>query len=686
MTMLRQLLWLALLAPLWARAAEVPIADFVRDGGVVDVQISPDGTYLSKVRRYADSDYLLFIDIQTQQVSGGLKLDRDRRVARHWWVGPGRVVLMLAEQFGPLAQPESTGELLALDADKAHGTGLRYLFGFRDTATVTGSNIRVGHDAVMRYAKVIGQPLPGGRQAAIEVNDFSGDEQPEPGEVDLLDVYSGDRKVLARAPKSVQTEFLVDDAGQPRYALGLDNELRLTESYVKVDGEAEWKRLDQGALKGASIVPEALSSDGQRVFLLSNEGGDRFCVVEERLDNGARRKLSCDGAADAEDLVLSFDRKEPVAALYPGAPPWERVLDTTHPDAARLKSLMQAFPGQVVRPVSVTADGAKAVVETYSDRNPGDYYLFDTKTMKAALIASRQEWIDPEQMSERQPLEFKARDGQSIHALLTLPRGAGKNLPLVVNPHGGPADVMDHWRWEPEPQLLASRGYAVLQVNYRGSGGYGAAFQAAGRQAWDSLMIDDVTDGVRSLIKQGVVDPGRICIYGASYGGYAALISAEREPDLYRCAVGYAGVYDLNRLKSEDHLRDTQRGRNYFANFIGDNPERLRQASPVSHIDRLKAALMLVHGEEDDIAPVSQFKAMRKALDAAHYPYEWMLKPNEGHGFYEEKNRLELYDKLLAFLARNIGPQAGKVTPEAAGAQPAGAAGAPATQEGASGG
>ena len=365
-------------------------------------------------------------------------------------------------------------------------------------------------------------------------------------------------------------------------------------------------------------------------------------------------------------MILSFDQAEPIAALYQGAPPWERVLDSAHPDAAKLRLLQKAFPDQIVEPVSATTDGARVVLHVYSDHNPGDYYLFDPKTMNADLIDSQRDWIDPRQMAEQRAVEFKARDGQAIHGLLTLPPGVpAHKLPLVVNPHGGPFGVMDSWGWSREPQLLASRGYAVLQVNFRGSGGYGASFESAGRQGWDTVMIDDITDGTRWAIQQGFADASRICIYGASYGGYAALMSALREPDLYRCVIGYAGVYDLPRLRRDSDIADTAQGRRFMNEFIGDD-KRLKAASPLTYIDRLKAAVMIVHGEEDKRAPFSQAKALRGALDERHYPYEWLVKPDEGHGFYEEANLMELYTRLLAFLDRNIGTQADAAKPEAA--------------------
>jgi dipeptidyl aminopeptidase/acylaminoacyl peptidase len=190
----------------------------------------------------------------------------------------------------------------------------------------------------------------------------------------------------------------------------------------------------------------------------------------------------------------------------------------------------------------------------------------------------------------------------------------------------------------------------------------------AGKQNWDTMMIDDITDGTNWAVSQGFANPARLCIYGASYGGYAALMSAVREPDLYRCVIDYAGVYDLRIQKSDSDTGKTQSGKNYIDEFIGTTPDRLYQASPASMIDKLKAAVMIAHGRADQRVPISQANALRRALEDRHLPYEWLVETGEGHGFALPENRLEFYVRMLAFLDKNIGEQA---IPAPAGAAPA---------------
>jgi dipeptidyl aminopeptidase/acylaminoacyl peptidase len=260
-------------------------------------------------------------------------------------------------------------------------------------------------------------------------------------------------------------------------------------------------------------------------------------------------------------------------------------------------------------------------------------------------------------MAAMEPVAFKARDGLALHGYLTRPPGKddAKNLPMVVYVHGGPYFVRDAWEYDRDVQFLASRGYAVLQVNFRGSGGYGHAFQQKGYREWGGAMQDDVTDATRWAIAQGIADPKRVCIYGASYGGYAALEGAEKEPSLYRCAIGYVGVYDLRLMYTRGDTPQFTSGENYLKQVLGEDEGVLWERSPVAHPERLKARIMLIAGGEDARVPPVQADAMRSALAKAHVDYEWLYQRTEGHGFYDEKHVEDLLTRVGAFLDASLG-------------------------------
>jgi dipeptidyl aminopeptidase/acylaminoacyl peptidase len=229
---------------------------------------------------------------------------------------------------------------------------------------------------------------------------------------------------------------------------------------------------------------------------------------------------------------------------------------------------------------------------------------------------------------------------------------------MVVFVHGGPYGIRDSWKFDPYVQAMATRGYAVLQVNYRGSGGYGYGFMKAGWMEWGGKMQDDVTDATRWAVAQGIADKDRICIYGGSYGGYAALEGAVKEPDLYRCAVGYVGVYDLKLMYADGDIPQSRYGKEYLKRVLGTGASVLAKGSPVDQLDALKAKVMLIVGGRDVRVPAAQGKNLHDALSHRGIQHEWLYKSDEAHGFYDEGNIAELFGKVDEFLAANIGPHA----------------------------
>jgi dipeptidyl aminopeptidase/acylaminoacyl peptidase len=318
------------------------------------------------------------------------------------------------------------------------------------------------------------------------------------------------------------------------------------------------------------------------------------------------------------------------------------------------KALQPSFPGQLATFTNFTQDGKRAVVYVRSDRNPGDFYIFNLDTMQAGHLVSARPQIDPQQMRPMEPVTVKSRDGLDLHGFLTLPSGS-KPFPLIVLPHGGPHGISDEWGYNREAQLFAMHGYAVLQINYRGSGGYGDWFQRAGYRQWGLSMQDDLTDATHWAIDQGYTSAQKVCIYGASYGGYAALEGVVREPDLYKCAIGYAGVYDLRVQLNRSDTHNSKMGDAYLSLALGDNADDLLARSPLGGVTKIKANLLLVHGGEDPRVPIHNFDELTNALDKNGKHYEELVMPHEGHGFFVPEHSQQAYEKMLDFLDRNIG-------------------------------
>lgn len=302
----------------------------------------------------------------------------------------------------------------------------------------------------------------------------------------------------------------------------------------------------------------------------------------------------------------------------------------------------------------------KLLVVVDSDKLYGKYYEYDTRSKTIKLLFDLMPQLKEEDMAEMRPIEFKSRDGVTIHGYITLPKEAlqGKKVPLIVNPHGGPQGIRDDWGFNPETQLFASRGYATLQVNFRISGGYGKEFQKSGYKQIGRKAMDDVEDGVKYAISQGWIAKDKVAIYGGSHGGYATLMGLIKTPDLYSCGVDYVGVSNI--FTFFDSFPEYWKPYKEMVKQIRydlDNPEEARiakEVSPVFQIDKIKKPLFVVQGANDPRVNINESDQIVKALRAKGFEVPYMVKYDEGHGFGKEQNRIEFYKTMLGFFAQNF--------------------------------
>jgi dipeptidyl aminopeptidase/acylaminoacyl peptidase len=324
--------------------------------------------------------------------------------------------------------------------------------------------------------------------------------------------------------------------------------------------------------------------------------------------------------------------------------------------AALQERLERSFPGYVVGITSMSDDETRMVVRRYSDRDPGAYYLLDATKGTMGLVTTVTTGIDPAKMAPMTPISYEARDGLEIHGYLTMPLSfiPGTPMPLVVHPHGGPFGPRDDWRFDPEVQFLATRGYAVLQVNFRGSGGYGLKFLNAGFHEWGGKMQDDLTDGVKWAIDKGYADPKRVAIFGASYGGYATLAGLVFTPELYKCGVNYVGVSDLAEQTRRKYELENPESLSFFRQRIGDSSQVLYSRSPVNFVERIRVPLLNAYGENDPRVDIAQWVELKAQLDKYHKTYEYMVARDEGHGFSHSEDAVSWYSRVEDFLKRNL--------------------------------
>ncbi|KFN45029.1 hypothetical protein N789_03135 [Arenimonas oryziterrae DSM 21050 = YC6267] len=639
-------------------AGPIPIQDFVRHAEFSAAKISPDGRYLAITVQRGDQFALAVLDLKDMSLLKQTVLPDDKSVGAFNWVGAKRLMFTAVRNFGRFAAPFNTGEWFAMDAD---GSRSRTLISY-GTKDATQSSKAVSYSETFNMMET----LPEDETRALMMVNSSGGGEGVDTEIVSINTLTGQRRVITRAPAK-NCSIALDANKEPRFAdcfVSKDdagNYAELTDLYRR-EANGEWTLVNRSKANGRRIVVVGSAKDG-RIYAQSDDGKApaAFGLLDQA--TGEFKPLFQDPVSAPSEYIVGSDGATILGIVSRTGAPRVELIEKDSPDTAIYASLANAFPGKFVNFSTATTDGKQIVVAVGSDRQPEELYLYDRDTGKARFLIRDRDWLDSEKMASVRPFSFTTRDGLTLHGYLTVPNGAKlENLPMIVNPHGGPIGPRDDWGFNWETQLLASRGYLVLQLNFRGSGGFGSGFQDAGHRQWGEKMQDDLTDVTQWAIKKGYADASRICIYGGSYGGYASLMGAAKEPDLYRCAVGYVGVYDLEMMYKKGDIPETESGRRFLERTIGSDKADLQRRSPVHLAAKIKIPVFLIAGEKDRRAPREHTEAMRDALVAAGHPPEVVIiQAGEGHGFYNEANNLALYTKMLAFFDKYIGAGAGKV-------------------------
>ncbi|MEW5834122.1 MAG: prolyl oligopeptidase family serine peptidase [Pseudomonadota bacterium] len=621
----------------------IPVESFARHPAVSMPRLSPDGQFLA-VRMDGDDGMHALVVFKVTDMSAPvsmLRMPKYEVPAGFVWVSDKRLIVEKGKVFGSIDKPMLTGEIIASDYDGKHQD---YIYGYH-----TEQSSRAATRSLDRgFGFYDGMPEPANGHFYMSAESWGNDHQSMLYDVDA---DHGTRHLIGDIGVG-GLEFMVGNDGQGHYAYGRNDNFDYV-VYHRQNGQ--WVSLGPDKI-GGSFEPLRNTPDGQRIYASYAADGGPTSLVEEAEDGSNRKVLAAAGPGSVTGIEWTSLPLQPFATTLGTGIPTPTYIDPNAPMSKLHRALSLKFPGSYVHFVNFSDDGSELLFGVSSDRSPGTYFLINTHTYKVVKLFDVAPWIQPSQMAERRPMMFKASDGTELEAILTVPKGVPEaNLPMVLLPHGGPIDVQDDWFYDSDAQFLASRGYLVLQVNYRGSAGRGEAFKEAGYLNWGTRIQQDLIDGVKWAISRQYADPRRICVYGGSFGGYSAMMTTIRAPGLFKCAIGYAGVYDLAMMYRKGDVRESKSGRSYLHTVIGRDDASLDANSPDKLAGKIDVPVLLIHGEDDQRAPFAQAKAMRAALDAAHKPYEWLAKPEEGHGFYDEKNNIERLQRIQAFLEKYIG-------------------------------
>jgi dipeptidyl aminopeptidase/acylaminoacyl peptidase len=650
----------------------VPEANFARHPPLGAPAISPDGQHIAvsvHSETGGESQYQLAV-LHLPDLKFVSRLD----MAAHYlpiditWVDNKRLVMGTGRETAFSEAPSGTGDIIAVDID---GKNKRLLYSDRSRSS-TGAMLNI-LKLPIGFGSISGTPDKANGHFYLTVN-----PSPERGGSDaqanrtlIFDVDAGNGNVRELASINADGYDFVLHDGVVRYAYGQDNNLD-DHVYYRADAEHDWAELPESRI-GKHFVPVTMSADGTKLYSRGSLSGGPDELAISNPDGSERKVLAANARMNISGVYWTPAPREPYAAVaFEGKPVLTYLGDSRY--AKALKALNAQFADHFVSFADMSEDGSVALVYAVSDRDPGTYALFDMKTSNLRPLYQSKPWLKPEQLGERRPFWFKASSGNELGGFVTLPPGrAAKNLPTLLLPHGGPIGPSHRWMitsWDDaEAQFLASRGYAVVQVNYRGSGDRGKNFQESGKRQMGTGMLQDQLDGLNWAIDQGIADKNRLCVYGASYGGYSAFEQPVYAPQgTFKCSVAIAGVSDIRVQGDRSDTRRSRGGRNFLREAWGlDDPKYVAANSAIDQVQKFNVPVLIIHGEDDPRVPIQNARSMRDALEKAGKPVEYMTRPKEGHGFFKEENNIDRYKVTEAFLDKYLGP----------GAAPGAGAGAP---------
>lgn len=470
-----------------------------------------------------------------------------------------------------------------------------------------------------------------------------------------LNVNTGEMEMIAKNPGNV-AYWLTDHNGKLRLGYTADG---LDRGIIHRETEgSSWRQIATYDFRERAY-PKLFTYNNEALYVSSNVGRDKHAVFEYDLKTGKEGKLIFEHEeVDIYNLLCSRKNRRITGVSFVTEKLKFHFFDDFRKKCQ--KFVDKNLPDHSNDIISFDKEETVAVVISNSDRTLGSYYLLDIENWKISKLFDRSPWLNEDQMAKVTPIEYTARDGLRIQGYLTLPVGVKPfGLPLVVKPHGGPWS-RDVWQFDPQIQFLANRGFAVLQMNFRGSAGYGSNFMELGFKQWGLSMQDDITDAVNWAIREEIADPKRVAIYGISYGGYATLMGIVKNPDLYAAAIDYVGVSNLFTFMKtfppywEPHLET-------WYEMVGHpvkDKKQFEMTSPALNADKIKTPLFIAQGANDPRVRKTESDQMVESLKIRGIDVEYMVKDNEGHGFLNEENRFDFYQAMEVFLNKHTGKKA----------------------------
>ena len=602
---------------------KIPLEDFFKNPEKSSFQLSPDGKKIAYMKPWEEGNRMMNVYIKTIGDNQEKRITNasNRSLYGYFWLNDDRIAYI---------QDKGGDENIHIYAVNIDGTNDLDLTPFENIQARITDDLDEDPDHMI-----------------VSINN----RDPRVHDAYRLNVNTGQLSLIAENPGNIMG-WMTDNDGKLRIALTSDG---VNSSILYREEESDPFLPILTTNFKVSVSPLFFTFDNKELYVSSNRNRDKSAIYKFDLNTAKETDLIFEhDEVDVSGLIRSKKRKVLTAVSYYTDKRKIHFLDDWREKLQN--NLESKLKGVEVAISDISKDETKAIIVTFSDVSRGTYYYYDIEKDELTKLADLSPWLDPNHMSEMIPIKYTSRDGLTINGYLTIPKGSnGKNLPVVVNPHGGPW-ARDRWGFNPEIQYLANNGYAVFQMNFRGSTGYGREFWEKSFKQWGKTMQDDITDGVQWLIKEGIANPDKIGIYGASYGGYATLAGLTFTPDLYACGVDYVGVSSLfTFMESMPPYWELYREMMYeMVGHPEKDKELLASSSPLMHVDKIKVPLFIAQGANDPRVKKSESDQIVEALKQKGIDVPYMVKDDEGHGFYNEENRFDFYREMSAFLEKHL--------------------------------
>jgi len=615
------------------------IESFFKDDDYRNVSLSPDGKHIALIKNDNGIAKLIIVDVATMKATNTIHFTKKDSVGDYYWANNERLLIFLSTKQRNKEQKSYYGELYAIDINKNKG---KFVFGVR--SLVRKGRIKSGVNSIdyerhLSHPKIIDNLINDDDHVLISTSQYNNEGM----WVYKLNIYSGHIETISQIEHESAKVWYLAETNE----LWLQTELTSGSVVLeRFDFTTEnWERFspEKASFKLSVIAPSANKNE---IIIKDYCGNDTISICTFNLETLKTSVLF--NQTDSDIKWIYLDKNNQIYAYsYFDKYPQIKLINSDNSEAKVMLKLIANFTGHELRVKNIKKNESLSLISITSDVQPRVWYLFNNETSKLTFVAKSNKSIDANKMSQQYSFDFKSRDNIDIQGYVTFPASKGNNnLPAIILVHGGPHS-RDYWGFDPEVQLLASKGYAVVQVNFRGSSGFGWDFEKLGFKQWGEKIQFDILDSIAYLVDKKYIDKNRVCIMGGSFGGYSAMQSTLLSPDLFKCTVARSGVYDLV-LHADKFPEEVEE----YNKRLGSAKVKISH-SPVHSIAKLNNPLLLAHGTKDDVTKLDQAEVLIKQLKEHDKAYEWVELENESHYFYNSKNRIKYYERVIQFVQKH---------------------------------